>query len=245
MITPATRTKIVIFGFLALLALQLTAKKMNFYPPSHYAGLVSNAAVDTFVATGDKMYYGFDIISGYLNIKDVAFGTQDLLTPVFRFAFSPYYMCKGIIEAAVEVGLKESIFIIMTGLVVLFVALTIMEINTEGSYKPSSWIGRLGSWVTSFYKYFGRFISDLSSFYRVLKLEKFVDALFVLLRPIYRICAAPILSTLMGYLEEVLKYKYGYFIIGFGTVTLALLGGYGYSQYFLASVSTVMKNATA
>lgn len=226
------RTRLVIFGFIGLVVLQLTTKKMDANPPSYYVEQFVTMTTNYFISFGNMMYNIFDIISGYLNIKDFALACHDLLWPLIWLSVSPYYVLKGLCAAASQ-EIQESGFIIMTGLIFMMMILTILEINTNGMFKPSFWIDKFKTFITTLYRYFGRFISDLSSVYRVLKLEQFVEALFTLLSPIHQIVAAPIASTFKGYFDEVNKYRYGGVFIIFGTITLISLTLYGCSSYFL------------
>lgn len=224
------RTRLVIFGFLVFLLLELITKKTNINSPSYYAGRFTNFTLDCFISFGNRVYYVFDVISSYCNVKDVAQGIYDLLWPIFFLAMSPYYTFKGFLTAAIDATIQQSWYTIVTGLIIIALILTIAEINTPGVFKPSSWIGQLSTIVIRSYRYFGRFISDLSSFYRILKFEKFIEALIIVCHPIYQIMIAPIVSTLKGYFDEVQKYRYGIIII-FGTGTLVLLAVYGFSYY--------------
>ena len=234
-LSDSARAKVVIMGFVLLLVLELVTKKMGKNPPSYFIGEFTNLVTSFFVEMGDKLFIAFDIIASYCNVKDLAQGFGDLLWLFFKLALAPYRMFEGMAMAISSQGIKDSWHTIVTGFVALAIALTVIEINTSGGFKPSSWIGKASKIVTTTYKYFGRFISDLSSVYRVLKLEKFFDALFTLLWPIYKIVVAPIKSTLNGYFAEVSKHRYGIIIV-FGTISLALLAGYGFVPQFLETL---------
>jgi hypothetical protein len=211
---------------------------MGISTPSSYAEYITASTIAGFVWFGYNMYYGFDIVSSYCNVKDIAFAVHDLLSPVIQIAIAPHYVTKGLFESAVATGVQESGYIIATGIIVISILLTIMEINTSGEFKPSVWFTKLGRTVTTVYEYFGRFTSDLSSFYRILKLEKFIDAFFKLAYPVRRIIIAPVISTLKGYYTEVSKYRYGVFAVGFGTATLVILGSYQYLPQILGAFGT-------
>jgi hypothetical protein len=105
--------------------------------------------------------------------------------------------------------------------------LSISEIHSPDRFKPSKWIDGMSRFITTTYRYFGRFISDLSSFYRILGLEELVSAFIRLMDPIQRICIAPIKSTFCGYFTEVDKYRSKYVILA-GTLSIGILVWYGY-----------------
>jgi hypothetical protein len=231
-LSDKNRTRIVIFGFLATLVVELITQKLNINSPSYYGEYFATVITNLFVSFGNSLYCAFNIISSYCNIKDVAQGLYKLLWLIFIIPMSPYYTFLGIKNAIVSTGIQESVYTMATGLIVLSIVLTLMEINFKGLLKPSSWLEKTRMFVTACYKYFGRFISDLSSYYRILNLEKFIEAFVTLLYPIHQIIIAPIWSTIEGYIAEVKKYRYGVVIISFGTGTLALLASYGFTLFY-------------
>ncbi len=233
MITDKVRAKIVIFSFFALLIVELFTKKMNLLTPSYHIKISTDFVATFFVNLGQYMYYTFDVISSYCSIKDLAKSSYDLLIPLLVLPFSPYETIHGMYIAATIQGINDSFYTIITGMVAIAVLLTIIEINSKEQFKPSSFMVKIKKIIKTSYRYFGCFISDLSSIYRVLKLEQFFEALVTILHPFFQIIIAPIKSTCIGYYKEIEKYRYGHLVIGFGSLTLIFLVSYGYSQHIL------------
>lgn len=225
-----TRTKLVIGIFSLTIACEVIAKKMNYPSPTHYLSTGSTHLIDTFLLIGKYIYIAFNHITTYINVKDIAVAIYDIMLTICKIVFSPYALFVGLYRAAI-VNINESPWVIASGVGCVSLILTVLQINTSSSFKPSNILRTLGTVAMKFYEYFGRFISDISSFYRVLKLNRFMEALHDVLHPIVTIVVTPAASTIHGYVTEINKYKYGKYgygsgLIGLGSLTLLALALY-------------------
>jgi hypothetical protein len=233
-ISDVVRAKIVVGTFVTALIYEITSKKLKWPQISSLFQIITDAAGNTFVELGNKLFVLCDHITQIINVKDICEAIYKLIYPIFGFVFSPYKICKGLYTSALSSGslvpseVLRSSYIIGTGLTTIAVTMTIMEIHANRPYKPSHVINKLLGYTKRFYGYFGRFLSDLSSFYRILGLEHFILALGNVLTSVKEIVVTPVTSTLLGYVENIQKYKYGLHVIGLGTMTLMGMGMYGY-----------------
>lgn len=225
------RTKLVVGSFFGAVVYDTIAKKFRLMQISTLMRNISNYAVRGFVLLGNKTFQMFGQISQVIKLKDLCESTSNLIYPVFELAFAPYRFAEGLILSAKNV--EGAGYIIVTGVAVSAVVLTLMEINMSEKYKPSNVLMKSGEYIKRGYSYFGRFISDLSSFYRILGFEQFYNALIKVILSFKTILIAPIISTLNGYYNEIKNTnKYGKHVIGLGSLTLFLLGLYGCSKLY-------------
>lgn len=226
-ISEETRMKLVIGSFATLVTYEILAKKRGYITISHVLTHVSEKFIEGFLEVGKALYVISNQISEIINIEDVCTAIYNIFKPIFLLAYSPYNIITGLIKSGSSAGSKNTIIVIATGLVALITTLALTEIHVSEKYKPSKLINQFRRLLSYVYERVGRYFSDLSSFYRVLRLENFIEGVSNVCVPMINVVVTPCSSTIKGYHREIRKYKYGTQVIGFGSLTLIALICYG------------------
>lgn len=228
-ISDDTRRKIVLFGFSGTIIMEIIMKKMEKPTPSFFLSKISNLTMSLFHNSGKIIFDIFDHIAKYISVKDIASAIFNLLRPIYSTVLSPYNMFSGIFDAAFKTS--DSGYTIMTGVIISVVLMTLAEINLD-KYKTSNILHYIKKNVIGkVYSSVGVFVADISSFYQILKLDKFVEKMRDIVKPSLEIIVAPVAKIIDGYKKELSKSKSAHVVI-FGTASIIALGYYGYTKNF-------------
>ena len=224
-----TRQKVVVGSFVASIVAEIVLNKREFlWTPSHVLRTVSTSCLDVFSATGSQLVNGSKVIAEYISIKDVAVAIYNLLTPIGYLLVSPYNMFVGI-SNTVQVDKVTAMIGLGTTSVLGVIALLIAERRSGNSFKPSNVLSNVYKRAWQFYDFVGRIAADVSSIYRVLRLDRVVDDATKIADPVVRLLIAPVKSV-TGYFKEIDIRSYATAkVILAGTITIASLFAYGYS----------------
>jgi hypothetical protein len=144
--------------------------------------------------------YGMYVVDNYINLRSVSLAIGELCMPIVYFLSMPMYFAKGVYQYMSEDSDNFNVNVIVL-VAAVAVILVLLERYSGEKYKFSVLLTAVGSRCKAVYERFGLALFDAASFYTVIKLDRFIESLFAVLKPLGDVFAIP-LNAARGFFNE-------------------------------------------
>lgn len=214
---------------------ELVTKQYELPQPSEYISLAANVIVDGFYYFGNAFADVFSYLQDLFELIHLRIFVDtflDLFRPIFRLFISPLYFFEGYYDGLVTYAypllIAVSSFLFISAAVVL--CEFFMKRYNE-NYKPSKAILFYAYVSGLVYKFIGKNVAYMSSFYHVLidllTLHELFDAAYDVVKACVRVLLTP-LKAVTEYVNTIKTYR-APTLIGYGTITV--VGAFAYYAY--------------
>lgn len=249
------KEKLAVLSFLMVFVAQMVTDQYGVKTPANILTDISVVFIDAFNMIGGKFVEWSIILSKYVNIKVVASAIYKLFTPFFQLLGSPVNILIGMAEKSFG-NFEVSWIAILTSIHIILIVFVMAERNLSGIFRPSIILENFKEIVRSGYGKVGVYFAHVSAIYRVLRLDKFVEDVIAIARPIVELAVTPF-ESICTYFETVNSAKHfcerknaivsGTGVLLAGGLTLSLLYIYGSpivnftsAFYFIVDMLTII-----